>query len=176
MSLGKARCLRIFEYHRKCDITIGNAVDKKGESTMKHITVFAIAVCLLASLSSAGTASAQDHAARATVPFNFNVGDKWVPAGTYLMTSNMNLPEVIDIRSADGRILLLSVTQNDGRRLNTGKLVFTKYGDQYFLHEILCSPCGMNVAFPDSKHEKLARTRLAAGLLSPTDVYLALVH
>ena len=143
---------------------------------MKHITVFAIAVCLLASLSSAGTASAQDHAARATVPFNFNVGDKWVPAGTYLMTSNMNLPEVIDIRSADGRILLLSVTQNDGRRLNTGKLVFTKYGDQYFLHEILCSLCGMNVAFPDSKHEKLTRTRFEAGLLSPTDVYLALVH
>ena len=143
---------------------------------MKHIRVFAIAVCLLASLSSAGTASAQDHAARATVPFNFNVGDKWVPAGTYLITSNMNLPEVIDIRSADGRILLLSVTQNDGRRLNTGKLVFTKYGDQYFLHEILCSLCGMNVAFPDSKHEKLTRTRFEAGLLSPTDVYLALVH
>ena len=143
---------------------------------MKHITAFIIAVCLLAGFASVGTASAQDHAARATVPFSFNVGDKWVPAGTYLITSDVTNPVVIAIHSADGKIVSLSVTQNDGRRLNTGKLVFTKYGDQYFLHEILCSLCGMNVAFPDSKHEKLTRTRFEAGLLSPTDVYLALVH
>jgi hypothetical protein len=143
---------------------------------MKHITVFAIAVCLLASFGSAGTASAQDHAARATVPFNFNVGDKWVPAGTYLLTSDINNPKLIAIHSEDGKTVSLSVTYSDDRRLNAGKLVFTKYGDQYFLHEIVCSLCGMNVSFPDSKHEKLARTRLVAGLLSPTDVYLALVH
>jgi hypothetical protein len=141
---------------------------------MKHITVFVIAVCLLASFAAAGTASAQDHAAKATVPFNFNVGDKWVPAGTYRMTSSINTPEVIEIRSEDGKIVLLSVTQSDGQRSNAGKLVFTKYGDQYFLHEILCSLCRMNVSFPASKHEKLARTRMIAGLSSPSDVYLAL--
>ncbi len=141
---------------------------------MKHITVFVIAVCLLASFAAAGTASAQDHAVRAAVPFNFNVGDRWVPAGTYLMTSDMSNPKVIFIRSEDGKVALLSVTQSDGRRLDASKLVFTKYGDQYFLHEILCSLCGMNVAFPGSKREKLARTRLEAGLLSPADVYLAL--
>jgi hypothetical protein len=141
---------------------------------MKHIKVFAITACLLASLAATGTVSAQDHAAKATVPFNFNVGDKWVPAGTYLMTSDMRNPKVIFIRSKDGKIALLSVTQSDDRRLDAGKLVFTKYGDQYFLREILCSLCGMNVAFPGSKHEKLVRTRLEAGLMSPTDVYLAL--
>jgi hypothetical protein len=141
---------------------------------MKQITMIAIAVCLLASFAVVGTVSAQDHAARATVPFNFNVADKWVPAGTYTMTSDMLSPNVIAIRNKDGQILLLSVSHSDGRRLNGGKLVFTKYGDQYFLHEILCSFCGMNVEFPGSKHEKLARTRLKAGLLSPTDVYLAL--
>jgi hypothetical protein len=141
---------------------------------MKHITVIAIAVCLLASFAVVGTVSAQDHAARATVPFNFNVGNKWVPAGTYTMTSDSRSPNVIFIRSKDSKIALLTVAQSDSRRLNAGKLVFTKYGDQYFLHEILCSSCGMNVTFPDSKHEKLARTRLEAGLLSSTDVYLAL--
>jgi hypothetical protein len=141
---------------------------------MKHITVFAIAVGLLASFAATGTVSAQDHAATATVPFNFNVGDRWVPAGTYIMTSNMSNPKVIFIRSKDGKVALLSVTQSEFRRSDAGRLVFTKYGDQYFLHEILCSRCGMNVAFPGSKHEKLARTRLEAGLLSPTDVYLAL--
>ena len=141
---------------------------------MKHITVFAIAVCLLASFAGAGTLSAQAHAARATVPFNFNVGNKWVPAGTYTMTASLTNPKVIFIRSQDGRVALLSLTQTDGRQSDAGRLVFKKYGDQYFLHEILCPLSEMNVAFPVSKREKLARTRLEAGLLSTSDVYLAL--
>jgi hypothetical protein len=141
---------------------------------MKHITVFAIAVCLLASFAAGSNASAQDHAAKATVPFNFNVGDSWVPAGTYIMSSDSNHPKVVSIRSKDGRLNLMSVTRSGDPRSGAGKLVFTKYGDQYFLHEIVCSLCGIDVVFPGSKHEKLARTRLEAGLLDPTDVYLAL--
>ena len=141
---------------------------------MKHITVFAIAGCLLASFAAAGTVSAQEHSAKATIPFNFNVGDRWVPAGRYKITLDMTNPSVIFIHSEDGKIALLAVTQSDEPRSGAGRLVFTKYGDQYFLHEILCSRCGMNLAFAGSKHEKLARTRLEAGLLSPSDVYLAL--
>src|SRR6266702_6709402 len=106
---------------------------------MKHITVFAIAACLLSSFALAGTASAQDHAARATVPFNFNVGDKWVPAGTYMITEDLTNPDEIVIRSEDGKIAMLSLARSDDRRSGAGKLVFTKYGDQYFLHEVLCS-------------------------------------
>lgn len=141
---------------------------------MKYVTTFSIAVCVLASLALAGNVSAQDHAARATVPFNFNVGDKWLPAGKYLITSNMTDPWVISIRSADGKVVLLGVVaESDGQRLTAGKLVFKKYGDEYFLHEILCSVCGLNVQLPGSKHEKLVRKRLEAGLLSPNDIYLA---
>ena len=141
---------------------------------MKHITVLAIAVCLLAGLAGTGTVSAQDHAATATVPFNFNVGDRWVPAGTYIVTSNTSNPRVIFIRSKDSKVALLSVTRSEFDGPDEAKLVFTKYGDQYFLHEIQCSRCGMNAAFPGSKHERFARTRLEAGLMRPTDVYLAL--
>ena len=141
---------------------------------MKHIRVFAIAVCLLAGFALAYTASAQDHIAKATVPFNFNVGDKWVPAGTYIIAEDLTNPEEIIIRSEDSKVVLLSLAQSDDRRSGAGKLVFRKYGDQYFLHEVLCSVCGIDVAFPGSKHEKLARTHWEAGLLSPTDVYLAL--
>ena len=59
---------------------------------------------------------------------------------------------------------LFRPTADDVKR---GKLVFTKYGDQYFLHEILCSACGMNVALPSSKHEKLARARQRGWSLEP---------
>jgi len=141
---------------------------------MKSITVFAFAVCLFASFAVVGTVSAQDHAATATVPFGFNVGDKWVPAGTYTITSEIQ-SNVISVRDKNRSIALWSLVQSDSRRLNEGKLVFTKYGDRYFLHEILCSSCGMNFALPGSRHEKLARAHQEeAGLSNPTDVYLAL--
>jgi hypothetical protein len=136
--------------------------------------MIAFAVCLLASFATVGTASAQDHTARATVPFGFNVGDKWVPAGTYTITKEAR-DNFISLRDKDSSVALLSVVQPDSRRLNDGKLVFTKYGDQYFLHEILCSSCGMNLVFPGSKHEKFARAHQeVAGPSGPTDVYLAL--
>jgi hypothetical protein len=140
---------------------------------MKHIKEFAVAMFFLASFAGAGTVAAQDHSAKATVPFNFNVGNRWVPAGTYIMSSNMGNPRLIFIRSEDGKTSLLSVTQADDRQSDSNKLVFTKYGDQYFLHGIQCPGCGMNVAFPNSKHERIARTRLEAGLSSPTELYLA---
>jgi hypothetical protein len=75
---------------------------------MEHITMIAIAVCLLAGFAVVSTVSAQDHAARATVPFNFNVGDKWVPAGTYTMISDSRSPNVIFIRSKDSKKVGLS--------------------------------------------------------------------
>lgn len=140
---------------------------------MKRITVIAIAVCLLASLAAAGSASAQDHAARANVPFGFNVGNTWLPAGTYTLTSDSLSPNVIAIRSGDRKIALLSVARPSGQRSDTSKLVFKKYGDQYFLHEIACTNCGMNVEFSGSKREREAQTR-EASLPSATDVYLAL--
>ena len=142
---------------------------------MSHIKVIAVTVCLLASFAAASTASAQDHVARATVPFGFNVGDRWVPAGTYVITSNEESPNIISLRSKDNKITLMSLTRPDDERSNGGKLVFTKYGDQYFLHEILCSACGMNVAFLGSKHERIAREHLQAdGFSNASEVYLAL--
>jgi hypothetical protein len=142
---------------------------------MKPITVIAFAVCLLASFAVVGTVSAQDHAATATVPFGFNVGAKWVPPGTYTITSDVESPEHISIRNADGKVVLMTIAQPDGQLSNRNKLVFTKYGEQYFLHEVLCSACGMNIALPGSKHERIVRSRhLEAGLSHSSDVYLAL--
>jgi hypothetical protein len=142
---------------------------------MNHMKVIAVTVCLFASFAVVGTVSAQDHAARAMVPFGFSVGDQWVPAGTYIITSDIESPNIISLRSKDSKVILMSLTRPDDERSNAHKLVFTKYGDQYFLHEILCSSCGMNVAFPGSKHEKVAREHLRAdGFSNASEVYLAL--
>jgi hypothetical protein len=138
---------------------------------MKPIT--AIASILFASLAAAGIASAQDHAAKANIPFGFYVADKWVPGGTYMLTSDSRSPNIVAIRNAEGKVALLSIGHTEDKQSRPSTLAFKKYGDQYFLHEISCSPCRMNVGFPDSKREKLAQTR-EASVAPATDVYLAL--
>ncbi len=139
---------------------------------MKRIT--SIALCVLASLAAVGSASAQDHAATATVPFGFYIGNNWIPSGTYKLTSDSGSPNVITIRNADSTVAMLSLAQSDGNRSKKDTLVFKKYGDQYFLHEILCSSRNMNVAFPKSKREKLAGEHAEASISAPTNVFLAL--
>jgi hypothetical protein len=63
----------------------------------------------------------------------------------------------------------------EDRQPGSHSLVFKKYGNQYFLHEIQCAGSGLSVAFSDSKREKYVRTREEASLAAPaTVVYLAL--
>jgi len=139
---------------------------------MKRIT--SITLCVLASLAAVCSASAQDHAAKATVPFGFYVGSQWLPSGTYTLTSDSRDPNVINIRNAEGNLQILSLAQTDDHRAKTGELVFTKYGDQYFLHEILCASGHMNVSFTKSKREKSAQEHEQATVSTPSTVYLAL--
>ena len=138
---------------------------------MKKITT--IAVILLASFAIAGSASAQDHAAKANIPFGFYVQNKWVPAGTYTLTANHRNTEVITIRNRDSSVALLQMGNTVDPQPGAGKLVFHKYGDLYFLDSIRCSACRMNVAFNPSSREKEEQMSQASNRTEKT-VYLAL--
>jgi hypothetical protein len=135
---------------------------------MKRIT--AIALLTIASFVTAGKALAQDRAVRATVPFDFTVGDKLLPPGTYEITTAMS--GVIEIQNRSKHVAILTTTSPDDNQSQTGKLVFDKLGDQYFLSEILCQSADMNVSVPPSKHEKQARQQQAA-LQNASQVFVA---
>ena len=136
---------------------------------MKRIT--AIALVAMANFALAGTSFAQSNGVRATVPFDFTVGDKVLPSGTYTLQQSSS--HVIMIRSHDKPISALSiVNQSDNRAANGGKLVFHRYGDRYFLSEILCDQANLDVRIPPSSAEK--RTQLEqATLNSRSRVYVA---
>lgn len=121
----------------------------------------AIALLTVALLSASTGVLAQEGAVVADVPFNFTVGAKLLPAGKYTISSPSS--GVVHIQNADRKLFasvvaLKSNHESDGG----GKLVFNRYGDQYFLHRILCrSKYHLNLDIPSSKSEKTARTREA---------------
>lgn len=130
------------------------------------IAVFAFTVIL-----SAGRALAQVPAIQVDVPFNFTAGDKQLPRGSYTIT--LASPGVIQIRNRDRHISIGTMALPDGREAeNGGELVFSKYGDRYFLHEVLCDYVSLNVSLPTTKSEKWV-SRQEARLQNSSQVFLA---
>ena len=136
---------------------------------MKRITVLAF---LTAALISMGSAYAHAQAPAFKVPFDFTVDNQVLPAGTYQV--DYYAPKsVIMIRSEDGRFHALTAIQPDDPSTSDNEAVFTKYGNQYFLHEVLCGAVSMHVALPASKPEKRARIQEAQLPHSETVVALS---
>lgn len=120
----------------------------------------AIALLIVASFVSTGSASAQEHRVQATIPFTFAVGNRTLPAGTYTIGSEANSPTVLQIRSWKNKVNMLTMGQpNQENSSQQNELVFHKYGDRYFLSEIRTQGDAMNVHLPTSKAEKEARTQ-----------------
>ena len=113
--------------------------------------IIAIALFAASSLSAAGNLSAQEHLVKANIPFDFTVNNNVLPAGTYTISSLS--PNAIQIRNVNGHAAELSLVQNDEKRSKTPVLVFQRYGNQYFLHEILAANA-LNVTVPRSKREQ----------------------
>jgi hypothetical protein len=114
----------------------------------------AVALFVLSCLGVAARVVAQEPAVGAKVPFEFTVGGKLLPADTYTITSSS--PGVVMIQSADKHFTAVTTASHGNQQSADGsKLVFAKYGDQYFLHRILCpATASMNVDIPKSKVEK----------------------
>ena len=136
---------------------------------MKRIT--AIALLAIANFALAGTSFAQSKLVRANVPFDFTVGTQLLPAGTYTIKTQSS--GLIVIKNQDKPLTVMTIVDQDGARSpNGGKLMFHKYGDQYFLSEILCDWAGMNVALHPSKVEK--RVQLQQAMVHPSsEVFIA---
>ena len=114
----------------------------------------AIALFALSTLGAAARVLAQDLAVQATVPFEFTVGGKLLPAGAYTITSSQS--GVIMIRNADDHFWAITTASHSNQESARGsELVFDKYDDKYFLHEVICpKDAALNVDVPKSKLEK----------------------
>jgi len=105
-------------------------------------------------------ASAQDIA-KADIPFNFRVGSTLMPAGSYRIEHVES--GVVWINEVNGKSNAVALAQtNSGGTAAPSKLVFNRYGDQYFLRELLKANGAAQMTFSESKLEKRIRTEEAS--------------
>ena len=74
---------------------------------------------------------------RVTIPFDFNIGSNSFTAGDYTVKQDLQT-SVVAIQSADNRshMMTLTIGAQAGKAPEEGKLVFNRYGDQYFLSQV----------------------------------------
>ena len=106
---------------------------------LKGFTMLVLIVTL-ALATAVASANAQSSANKvvADVPFEFSVGYKALPAGTYSVQSIVSAGDGLLIQSTDGKISALRLSEAT-RRIKEkpqARLVFHRYGERYFLAEV----------------------------------------
>ncbi len=92
------------------------------------VTFFAVSVASAQGLS---------DRARATIPFGFYVGEQLLPAGDYEMQTVANGVAKLSNTETHTSIFFNTVRlRNPIRDSSSGKLIFNRYGDDYFLSQM----------------------------------------
>jgi len=70
---------------------------------------------------------------------------------------------MLEIRDSSGQPWVMTAAlQAHSDAIGRGDLVFDRYGDKYFLSEIICPSAAISAHIPASKLEKQARTHEAS--------------
>jgi hypothetical protein len=120
-------------------------------------------ISLLSLLLVAGSAIAQTVHVRASIPFNFAVGSKTFPAGTYDLGTMSDDTKMLLLRArdADSSIMVGSNAAENLQPADKTKLVFNQYGDRYFLSQLWIAGETRGRQLPKTSREKEVATELA---------------
>ena len=101
----------------------------------KHAYQALIALTLFAGLMVPAT-HAQSIMLKADIPFDFVVGDKQLPSGEYHVKQINSGTTLIQGKDAHSSAVVLTAAAQAAKISDVSKLVFNRYGDQYFLSKI----------------------------------------
>lgn len=82
------------------------------------------------------SAQTPSHNITANIPFEFNVGDKTLPAGQYAVSRINSDGTQLRVRGEEESASRLTQTVIAGEPKNQSVLVFKRYGDRYFLSQV----------------------------------------
>jgi hypothetical protein len=129
----------------------------KRRITMKTNSTFALATLALAAMLAPIHLAAQSSNLIVTVPFNFAVGSKAMPAGEYRVTVEQGLTRLDSVNGAAHMNALGFGIDAEPGKVKTS-LVFTRYSDRYFLSQIWAGK-EMGTQLPQSAGEREMRAK-----------------
>ena len=130
------------------------------------ITVIAVAM-FFATLAVASVQAQNAGNISVTIPFDFTVSGKTLPAGDYDLRRTIEGPRVvlqIRGREKDLSVYLPQTNPLQGNEIQAeSKLIFNKYADQYFLSQVWISGRSSGVELPKTSRERLLQREMAQG-------------
>ena len=132
---------------------------------IKRLTMLSL-VSVFSLCAAVASANAQlSNPIRVNVPFDFNVGDKKLPAGKYTFgrLSGLSDTRVISVSGAEtsAHVFQSAFTAYVLTPKNESTLVFHKYGDQYFLEQIWSGGEQTGLQVRESHSERTIQRQLA---------------
>jgi hypothetical protein len=139
------------------------------KSTSKLRTYLLACTLGAAAMVSASQAFAQSKEMRVNVPFAFHNGSQRMPAGVYRVTIESSHLILLRGSSKSGYV---NTNPEIGKPAAKGKLVFQRYGDQYFLREVWAAESETGEKCTKSKLER--ETEIAQNKAAQPGAELAL--
>jgi|SRR5580692_2148771 hypothetical protein len=132
-----------------------------------------LAVLSLSALLSAPAMRAQGVVLKANIPFQFTVSKTTMPPGDYTLSSPLSgVVRIENSSTHEAATLATSRNFNEGRGRNS--LVFERYGNRYYLHQVRCSTTvSLNVSVAGWRSEEVRRSK-EVGRASGEQVLVAL--
>jgi len=131
-------------------------------------------VVLLGGLALSARAQCSSGSSKANIPFQFNVAQTTLPAGEYTITCLRPESGLLLIRnkdqSAGAAVLVVSV---NGKVQDHGKLMFRRYGSQYFFAQAWTGGTKIGLELPKSRTEIATERKLG---IKPKSDEIAVSH
>jgi hypothetical protein len=134
---------------------------KKQASMIITLVIFMAVV----GVSSARAQTSGPTILRVDIPFAFSVGNQTLPAGEY-QVSCINAAsdnKILQLRDMSGRSgALVRTSSMIGKAQDNAKLVFNRYGDQYFFAQAWLPADSIGMQAQKSRNEKIRARELAS--------------
>lgn len=138
------------------------------------LSVFAVIATATASAQMPGTSL------RANVPFDFSVRGKILPAGEYQikrLTDDPGTLLITNVNDSHERSVVQTERVDESEIASKSELIFSRYGDSYFLSEIFAAgqQSGRELV-PSSQERGLKRELAANGAIAKPETVAVLAH
>jgi hypothetical protein len=144
------------------------------KQVLKAATMF-VGIIVLALASALATSAQNPRNLIVNVPFDFKVNGKTLPAGEYIV-SRASTADVSGLimkrRDGEGNAIAMTSPIQSRERQSQSRLVFSRYGERYFLSQVWTTGDSTGRELHKTKQERSLEMELARNNARPETVAL----